>query len=74
MAKIASMGQLLHKNLVQMWGWCRNGNELMLVYNYMPNGSLDGWIFDKPKTVMGWEKRQRVVADVAKGMNYLHHR
>ncbi|KAB2630812.1 L-type lectin-domain containing receptor kinase S.1 [Pyrus ussuriensis x Pyrus communis] len=64
MAKIASMGQLLHKNLVQMRGWCRNGNELMLVYNYMPNGSLDGWIFDKPKTVMGWEKRQRVVADV----------
>ncbi|CAN6576520.1 unnamed protein product [Malus baccata var. baccata] len=45
----------------------------MLVYDCMPNESLDGWIFGKPKTVIGWEKLQRVVADVAEGLNYLHH-
>lgn len=73
MAEISSMGRLQHKNLVQMRGWCRKGNELMLVYDYMPNGSLNRWILDKPKTVMGWAQRRRVLADVAEGLNYLHH-
>ncbi|XP_038879424.1 L-type lectin-domain containing receptor kinase S.1 [Benincasa hispida] len=73
MAEISSMGRLQHKNLVQMRGWCRKGNELMLVYDYMPNGSLNRWIFDKPTTVLGWKQRRRVLADVAEGLNYLHH-
>ncbi|XP_050376288.1 L-type lectin-domain containing receptor kinase S.1 [Argentina anserina] len=73
MAEISSMGRLQHKNLVQMRGWCRKGNELMLVYDYMPNGSLNKWIFDKPKQVLGWGQRRRVLADVAEGMNYLHY-
>lgn len=73
MAEISSMGRLQHKNLVQMRGWCRKGNELMLVYDYMPNGSLNRWIFNKPKKLMDWEGRRRVLADVAEGLNYLHH-
>uniref|UniRef100_A0A5B7BB25 non-specific serine/threonine protein kinase n=1 Tax=Davidia involucrata TaxID=16924 RepID=A0A5B7BB25_DAVIN len=73
MAEISSMGRLQHKNLVQMRGWCRKGNELMLVYDYMPNGSLNRWIFDKPKKLLGWQGRKRVLADVAEGLNYLHH-
>ncbi|XP_027167215.1 L-type lectin-domain containing receptor kinase S.1 [Coffea eugenioides] len=73
MAEISSMGRLQHKNLVSMRGWCRKGNVLMLVYDYMPNGSLNKWIFDNPKTLMGWEGRRRVLADVAEGLNYLHH-
>lgn len=73
MAEISSIGRLQHKNLVQLRGWCRKGNELMLVYDYMPNSSLNKWIFDKPKTIMNWEGRKRVLADVAEGLNYLHH-
>ncbi|KAJ0578358.1 putative protein kinase RLK-Pelle-L-LEC family [Helianthus annuus] len=73
MAEISSMGRLQHKNLVQMRGWCRKGNELLLVYDYMPNGSLNNWIFDKPKSVLGWAGRKRVLVDVAEGLNYLHH-
>ncbi|KAI3673550.1 hypothetical protein L6452_39673 [Arctium lappa] len=73
MAEISSMGRLQHKNLVQMRGWCRKRNELLLVYDYMPNGSLNTWIFDKPKNVLGWEGRKKVLADVAEGLNYLHH-
>lgn len=73
MAEISSMGRLQHKNLVQMRGWCRKGNQLMLVYDYMPNGSLNRWIFDKPKKLLTWEQRRRVLADVAEGLNYLHH-
>ncbi|TYH97221.1 hypothetical protein ES332_A12G229600v1 [Gossypium tomentosum] len=73
MAEIESMGRLQHKNLVQMRGWCRKGNELMLVYDYMPNGSLNRRIFDKPEKLLGWKQRLLVLADVAEGLNYLHH-
>ncbi|XAR50231.1 Non-specific serine/threonine protein kinase [Bertholletia excelsa] len=73
MAEISSMGRLQHKNLVQMRGWCRKGSELLLVYDYMSNGSLNRWIFDKPKKLMNWVGRRRVLADVAEGLNYLHH-
>ncbi|XP_058763067.1 L-type lectin-domain containing receptor kinase S.1-like [Vicia villosa] len=73
MAEISSMGRLQHKNLVQMRGWCRKGNELMLVYDYMPNGSLNKWIFDKPLQILGWDQRRRILVDVAEGLNYLHH-
>ncbi|KAI4336214.1 hypothetical protein L6164_014768 [Bauhinia variegata] len=73
MAEISSMGRLQHKNLVQMRGWCRKGNELMLVYDYMPNGSLNKWIFDQPKQPLDWEHRRRILTDVAEGLNYLHN-
>lgn len=73
MAEISSMGRLQHKNLVQMKGWCRKRNELLLVYDYMPNGSLNNWIFDKPKNVLNWAGRKKVLTDVAEGLNYLHH-
>ncbi|CAH2037501.1 unnamed protein product [Thlaspi arvense] len=73
MAEIESMGRLQHKNLVQMRGWCRRKNELMLVYDYMPNGSLNQWIFDNPKEPMPWRRRRHVINDVAEGLNYLHH-
>ncbi|KAJ7956179.1 Lectin receptor kinase [Quillaja saponaria] len=73
MAEISSMGRLQHKNLVQLRGWCRKRNELMLVYDYMPNGSLNRWIFDKPTELLGWDQRRRILIDVAEGLNYLHH-
>ncbi|KAL9326552.1 hypothetical protein ACSQ67_007197 [Phaseolus vulgaris] len=73
MAEISSMGRLQHKNLVQMRGWCRKGNELMLVYDYMPNGSLNRWVFDRPEKLLGWEQRRRILVDVAEGLTYLHH-
>ncbi|KAJ8752008.1 hypothetical protein K2173_001034 [Erythroxylum novogranatense] len=73
MAEISSMGRLQHKNLVQMRGWCRKSNQLMLVYDYMPNGSLDRYIFKNPKKLLNWQQRRQVLADVAEGLNYLHH-
>jgi Protein tyrosine and serine/threonine kinase/Legume lectin domain len=44
-AEIASIGRLCHRNLVQLQGWCRRRNDLLLVYDYMPNGSLDQFLF-----------------------------
>ncbi|CAL1405254.1 unnamed protein product [Linum trigynum] len=74
MAEISSMGRLQHKNLVQMRGWCRKSNELMLVYDYMPNGSLDRYIFSRQtKLLLSWKQRRQILADVAEGLSYLHH-
>ncbi|KAL1568261.1 L-type lectin-domain containing receptor kinase S.1-like [Salvia divinorum] len=73
MAEISSIGRLQHKNLVQLKGWCRKRNELMLVYDFMPNGSLNNWIFHNPRKLLCWEGRKRVLADVAEGLSYLHH-
>lgn len=73
MAEISSMGRLQHKNLVHIKGWCRKGSQLMLVYDYLPNGSLNDWIFDKPKQVLNWIGRKQVMIDVAEGLHYLHY-
>ncbi|XP_050222372.1 L-type lectin-domain containing receptor kinase S.1 [Mercurialis annua] len=73
MAEVSSMGRLQHKNLVQLRGWCRKSNELMLVYDYMPNGSLDRYIFNSNNNLLNWQKRRQILSDVAEGLNYLHH-
>eukprot|EP01018_Ginkgo_biloba_P000263 Gb_15983 [translate_table: standard] len=51
-AEISSMGRLQHRNLVQLRGWCRKKRMLFIVYDYMPNGSLDRMIFGNPETVL----------------------
>ncbi|XP_008776549.1 L-type lectin-domain containing receptor kinase S.1 [Phoenix dactylifera] len=73
MAEISSIGRLQHRSLVPLRGWCRKGNELMLVYGYMPNGNLSQWIFGEGRReTMRWAARRRVLADVAEGLQYLH--
>ncbi|KAB2630638.1 L-type lectin-domain containing receptor kinase IV.1-like [Pyrus ussuriensis x Pyrus communis] len=64
-AEIASIGRLRHRNLV------RKG-ELLLVYDYMPNGSLDKYLFDQPVVTLNWKQRFRVIRGVASGLFYLH--
>ncbi|XP_010262583.2 PREDICTED: L-type lectin-domain containing receptor kinase IV.1-like [Nelumbo nucifera] len=71
-AEIVSMGRLRHRNLVQLLGYCRRKGELLLVYDYMPNGSLDKFIFDQPKSTLNWSQRFRVIKGVATGLFYLH--
>ncbi|KAL2481573.1 L-type lectin-domain containing receptor kinase IV.1 [Abeliophyllum distichum] len=71
-AEIASMGRLRHRNLVPLLGYCRRRSELLLVYEYMPNGSLDKFLHDQPKITLNWEQRFRVIKGVASGLLYLH--
>ncbi|MCO5586348.1 hypothetical protein L7F22_040288 [Adiantum nelumboides] len=58
-AEVMSMGRMRHKNLVQLLGWSYGGSRLMLVYEYLPNRSLDRWIGQGQERgeVMGWERR-----------------
>ncbi|KAG8072105.1 hypothetical protein GUJ93_ZPchr0006g43213 [Zizania palustris] len=55
-------------------GWCHRNGVLLLVYDYMPNGSLDRHIFGGPEAaVLDWKQRYNVVTGVASALNYLHH-
>ncbi|KAI4302401.1 hypothetical protein MLD38_038150 [Melastoma candidum] len=71
-SEIVSNGRLCHRNLVQLLGWCRHRSDLLLVYDFMPNGSLDKFIFDEPKVVLSWDQRFKIVKDIASGILYLH--
>ncbi|EYU41754.1 hypothetical protein ABFS82_10G029300 [Erythranthe guttata] len=71
-AEIVSMGRLRHRNLVPLLGYCRRKGELLLVYEYMPNGSLDKYLHDQPKSTLTWAQRFKVIKGVASGILYLH--
>lgn len=71
-SEIASIGRLRHRNLVQLLGWCRRRGDLLLVYDFMANGSLDNYIFDDPDVNLSWEQRFRIIKGVASGLLYLH--
>lgn len=68
------VGCLRHKNLVQLQGWCCEGTELVLVYEYLPNGSLDKILHNNSNSsaVLPWEKRLNIVLGVASALSYLH--
>ncbi|KAH9604885.1 hypothetical protein KSS87_001413 [Heliosperma pusillum] len=71
-AEIVSSGRLRHRNLVPLLGYCRRKTELMLVYDYMPNGSLDKYLYSQQTLKLNWEQRFNVVKGVASGLLYLH--
>ncbi|KAH9752245.1 L-type lectin-domain containing receptor kinase SIT2 [Citrus sinensis] len=74
-AEITSMGRLRHRNLVQLHGWCRKQDELLLVYDYVPNGSLDKLLFDndqQKKKILNWDQRYKILIGVAQALLYLH--
>ncbi|KAK1575608.1 hypothetical protein Q3G72_006905 [Acer saccharum] len=67
-------GCLRHKNLVQLQGWCCEGTELVLVYEYLPNGSLDRILHNSSSSLnfLSWEKRVYILLGVASALTYLH--
>ncbi|XP_018732433.2 L-type lectin-domain containing receptor kinase IV.1 [Eucalyptus grandis] len=71
-AEIISIGRLCHRNIVTLLGYCRRKGELLLVYEYMPNGSLDKYLYNQPKMTLSWNQRFRVIKGVAYGLSYLH--
>ncbi|XP_028783461.1 L-type lectin-domain containing receptor kinase IV.1-like [Neltuma alba] len=71
-AEIVSIGRLRHKNLVSLLGYCRRKRELLLVYEFMPNGSLDKYLYNQPTVTLNWMQRFKIIKGVALGLCYLH--
>ncbi|CAA7033711.1 unnamed protein product [Microthlaspi erraticum] len=61
-----------HRNLVPLLGYCRRKDELLLVYDYMPNGSLDKYLYNGPEVTLDWKQRFKVIKGVASALFYLH--
>ncbi|CAJ2673031.1 unnamed protein product [Trifolium pratense] len=80
MAEVTTIGSLHHKNLVKLIGWCYESKELLLVYEFMPKGSLDKYLFNQSSElesqyskVLDWKTRNSVIRDVAQALDYLHN-
>ncbi|XP_058185528.1 probable L-type lectin-domain containing receptor kinase S.5 [Rhododendron vialii] len=72
--ELTIINQLRHKYLVPLLGWCHNHGKLLLVYDYMPNGSLDKHLFgDANNTPLSWNLRHKIVTGVASALHYLHN-
>ncbi|KAG2587114.1 hypothetical protein PVAP13_5NG103300 [Panicum virgatum] len=73
--EVVSIGRTSHVNIVTLLGFCLEGSRRALVYEYMPNGSLDRYIYSGDPgaaAALGWETLHEVAAGIARGLEYLH--
>ncbi|KAL5562741.1 hypothetical protein UlMin_032488 [Ulmus minor] len=59
-SEVKIISRIKHRNLVQLIGWCHEKGEFLLIYEFMPNGSLDFHLFRGNKTILSWEIRYKV--------------
>uniref|UniRef100_A0A2N9F267 Protein kinase domain-containing protein n=1 Tax=Fagus sylvatica TaxID=28930 RepID=A0A2N9F267_FAGSY len=74
LAELTIIHRLRHKHLVRLVGWCYEKGKLLLLYDYMPNGSLDKHLYEAPnQTILNWRRRVKILAGVASALHYLHN-
>ncbi|OWM83811.1 hypothetical protein CDL15_Pgr004242 [Punica granatum] len=72
--EVEAIGKVRHKNLVGLVGYCAEGPQRMLVYEYIDNGNLEQWLHGDvgPTSPLTWEIRMKIAVGTAKGLAYLH--
>ncbi|KAF8035785.1 hypothetical protein BT93_C1724 [Corymbia citriodora subsp. variegata] len=71
--EVLLVARLQHRNLVRLLGFCLEGRERLLIYEFVPNSSLDHFIFDPiRRRQLDWERRQKIIGGIARGLLYLH--
>ncbi|KAG2705636.1 hypothetical protein I3760_05G064700 [Carya illinoinensis] len=72
--EVEAIGKVRHKNLVGLIGYCAEGAQRMLVYEYVDNGNLEQWLHGDVGSVspLTWDIRMRIAIGTAKGLSYLH--
>ncbi|KAK8706208.1 hypothetical protein V6N13_049783 [Hibiscus sabdariffa] len=70
--EVSTLGTIHHVNLVRLLGFCLKGMKRFLIYDYMPNGSLDSHLFYKDSKILDWKTRHHIAMGVARGLAYLH--
>ncbi|XP_073362220.1 LEAF RUST 10 DISEASE-RESISTANCEUS RECEPTOR-LIKE PROTEIN KINASE-like 2.4 isoform X4 [Aegilops tauschii subsp. strangulata] len=70
-SEVSTIGRIHHVNVVRLVGFCSEEMRRALVYEYMPNGSLDKYIFSAEKS-FSWDKLNEIARGIARGINYLH--
>ncbi|VFQ82472.1 unnamed protein product [Cuscuta campestris] len=76
MAEMETIGKIKHRNLVPLLGYCKVGDERLLVYEYMKWGSLEDVLHnnrDKNAPSLGWAARKKIAVGSARGLAFLHH-
>jgi hypothetical protein len=72
-AEVVSIGRIQHRNLVRVLGYCRRRGELFLVYEYMPSGSVDKYLYGiEGKAILSWANRWHIIKGIASCLVYLH--
>uniref|UniRef100_A0ACD5U8L7 Uncharacterized protein n=1 Tax=Avena sativa TaxID=4498 RepID=A0ACD5U8L7_AVESA len=72
-AEIQTLGKIRHRYIVRLLGFCSNNETNLLVYEYMPNGSLGELLHGKKGGHLHWDTRYKIAVEAAKGLCYLHH-
>ena len=76
MAEMETIGKIKHRNLVPLMGYCKIGEERLLVYEYMKWGSLEAVLHDRNKgggSKLDWTARKKIAVGAARGLAFLHH-
>ncbi|KAI5558770.1 hypothetical protein POPTR_017G077300v4 [Populus trichocarpa] len=72
LAEVSFLGNLLHKNLVKLVGYCIEDDQRLLVYEFMPRGSLENHLFRKGSLPLPWSIRMKIALGAAQGLAFLH--